>query len=499
MKKTRIFAAIGLTMVLAVTGCAAEGDTSTAAKDDITIGLSAEPANLDFTTTDGAAIPQALLDNVYEGLVTLSDDGEIEPLLAESWEVSDDNRTYTFTLADGVTFSNGDPFTAETVKWNIERVQSDAWTISLKSYMDVVDTVEVVDDTHVAVTLTSPSNDWLFRMTTRIGAMFTPNAVDDLANTAVGTGPFTVDSFTPGDSLVLAARSDYWGQTPALSTVTLRYFDDSNALNNALLTGGIDAISGLPSFDSMSLFSDTAEFTTYSGSTNSEVVLSLNNASGIFTDARVRQAVSYAIDRETLIQNATGGTGTLIGSMVPPTDPWYDASLVDAYPYDPAKARELIEEAGVAGETIRFRIPNLENVQAAAQQVQSDLTAVGLTVEIETLEFPAVWLEDVFTGHDYDMSIVTHVEARDILTYANPDYYWGFDNAEFQDLVSRADEGTTEEQTQYMRQAAKLLSDLAVSDWLYLQAYVTITAAGVTGLPVNLLGESLNVTNVSWS
>ena len=127
MKKTRIFAAIGLTMVLAVTGCAAEGDTSTAARDDITIGLSAEPANLDFTTTDGAAIPQALLDNVYEGLVTLSDDGEIEPLLAESWEVSDDNRTYTFTLADGVTFSNGDPFTAETVKWNIERVQSDAW------------------------------------------------------------------------------------------------------------------------------------------------------------------------------------------------------------------------------------------------------------------------------------------------------------------------------------------------------------------------------------
>ena len=92
-----------------------------------------------------------------------------------------------------------------------------------------------------------------------------------------------------------------------------------------------------------------------------------------------------------------------------------------------------------------------------------------------------------------------HEEARDILTYANPDYYWGFDNAEFQDLVSRADEGSTDEQTQYMRQAAKLLSDLAVSDWLYLQAYVTITAAGVTGLPVNLLGESLNVTNVSWS
>ena len=132
--------------------------------------------------TDGAAIPEALLVNVYEGLVKIDQTtGEIVPLLAESWEVSDDGRTYDFMLRDGVTFSNGEEFTADDVKFSIERVQSDDWTISLKSGMDVVESVEVVSPTQVRVELAEPSNSWLFRMTTRIGAIFDPSGVDDLA------------------------------------------------------------------------------------------------------------------------------------------------------------------------------------------------------------------------------------------------------------------------------------------------------------------------------
>ncbi len=496
----RITAALAIVVVSAValTGCAS-GSAAKSTATTATIGLTAEPANLDFTTTDGAAIPQALLDNVYEGLVTLNNDGEIEPLLATSWEVSSDNKDYTFTLADGVTFSNGDKFTAETVKWNIENVKSDKWTISLKSYMDVVDSVEVVDDTHVTVKLSKPSNDWLFRMTTRIGAMFDPDASTDLANTAVGTGPYTVAEFNSGDSLVLEQRDGYWGTKPALEKVTFKYFSDPNAENSALQSGSIDAISGLSSLDSMSLFSDTSKYTIQDGSTNAEVVLSMNNASGIFKDVRVRQAVNYAIDRQAIITNSTADTGKLIGSMVPPTDPWFDSSLVDAYPYDVDKAKELISEAGVEGATIRFRIPNLANVSAAAQQVQSYLTAVGFKVELDTLEFPAQWLDKVFTGHDYDMSIINHVEARDIATYADPTYYWGYDNAEFQSLVAKADAGTADEQVSYLKDAAALLSKDAVSDWLYLESYVSVVKPSLTGLPANQLGESLNVTDLAWS
>jgi peptide/nickel transport system substrate-binding protein len=122
---------------------AAGGEVSADQPTTLAVGLAAEPASLDFTTTDGAAIPEALLYNVLETLVKVdSVSGEIVPLLAEDYEVSEDGKQYTFTLREGVTFSNGDEFTAEDVAFSIDRVKSDAWTVSLKSAMDVVEDVE---------------------------------------------------------------------------------------------------------------------------------------------------------------------------------------------------------------------------------------------------------------------------------------------------------------------------------------------------------------------
>ncbi|MBX6723729.1 MAG: ABC transporter substrate-binding protein, partial [Dactylosporangium sp.] len=155
------------TAALAVTvaGCSSgSGGGSTSSEKTLAVGFVAEPANLDFTTTDGAAIPQALLVNVYEGLIKLDQDGNIEPLLAKSWEVSPDRTTYTFHLQDNVTFTNGKKFTADDVVFSINRVKTD-WKISLKSAMDVVANVEKKDDLTVVVTLSKPSNSWLYRMT----------------------------------------------------------------------------------------------------------------------------------------------------------------------------------------------------------------------------------------------------------------------------------------------------------------------------------------------
>src|SRR5690606_15362038 len=143
--------------------------------------------------------------------------------------VSEDRRTYEFTLREGVRFSNGAEFTAEDVKFSIERVKSDAWTISLKKGMDVVESVEVLSPTKVRVVLSKPSNSWLFAMTTRIGAMFSRTGVDDLANKPVGTGPYVLKSWRRGDSIVLERNENYWGEPPAIKTVTLRYFKDPTA------------------------------------------------------------------------------------------------------------------------------------------------------------------------------------------------------------------------------------------------------------------------------
>jgi peptide/nickel transport system substrate-binding protein len=474
-------------------GDAPEGGSGEETDDaSVVIGFAAEPANLDFTTTDGAAIPEALLVNVYEGLVKLDQDGEIVPLLAESYEVSDDGTVYDLFLRDGVTFSNGTAFDAESVVFSIERVQQE-WTIGLASSMDIVESVEAVDAHHAQVTLAEPSNRWLFDMTQRIGAMFTPDGVDDLANTAVGTGPYLVDDFVRGDRIDLVHNPDYWGESPDFSEVTLRYFNDATATNNALLSGDIDVIGTVQAPEGLSQFEDDTRFTIIEGATNGQVVLSFNHEREVFQDLRVRQAIRHAIDREVVRDTAWGGYGELIGSMVPPTDPWYE-DLTDLYPYDPARAEELLEEAGATDLQLDFRVPNLPYAVNAAQTVQSQLAQVGVAAEIEVLEFPAVWLDEVFTQRNYDMSVINHVEPRDIVQFGNPDFYWAYDNPEVQELLAEADRSDEDTHVELMREAARLISEDTAAEWLFLAPNLIIVGEGVQGVPENRVGEAFDLT-----
>ncbi|WP_147261797.1 ABC transporter substrate-binding protein [Pseudonocardia hierapolitana] len=461
------------------------------------IGLTAEPANLDFTRTDGAAIPEALLVNVYEGLVELNQQtGEIEPALAESWTVSPDGLVYDFTLREGVTFSNGEAFTADDVKFSIERVKSDAWTVSLKSGMDAVAGVEVVSPTHARVTLSRPSNSWLFRMTTRIGAMFDPSGVGDLANAPVGTGPYTVSEFRRGDRLVLTRRDDYWGEAPAIRQVDLQYFRDATAAVNALLTDGIDVIGTVQAPEALAQFDGDSRFQVIEGTTNGEVTLAMNNASGPTSDVRVRRAIAMAIDHQAVLDTAWAGRGALIDTMVPPTDPWHQP-LPDVTPYNPEAARALLAEAGTPNPSLRFRIANLPYAVAAAQVVQSQLAAVGIQTQIEPLEMPARWLETVFRNADYDLSIVAHVEPRDISTFGQPGYYWRYTNPEVQRLLADSETGSAEQQVDDLRQVGRLIAEDAAADWLFLLPNLIVADADVKGLPQNRIGEALDLTALS--
>lgn len=474
------------------------GEGSATTDEQLSIGLVAEPANLDFTTTDGAAIPQALLYNVYEGLVQLNQDGEVESGLAESWEVSEDNLTYTFQLAEDATFSNGEPFTAEDAKFSIERVSSD-WTVSLKAAMDVVDAVEVVSPTELTVTLKQPSNDWLYRMTTRVGAMFSQKGVDDLANDPVGTGPYDVSKWTRGDSITLIRNDEYWGEKPYFQSVTLKYFKDPTALNNALLSGTIDVIGTVQTPESLEQFENNDKYQVIEGTTNGEVVLSFNNESGPLQNLEVRQAVRHAIDREALVETCWAGRGELIGSMVPPTDPWYE-DLTDVYAYDPAKAEQLLQDSGQADQTLRLRIPTLPYAVACGTVVKSQLEQAGFTVELDQLEFPAAWLTTVFTDADYDMSIVAHVEPRDMATvFGDPRYYTRYGKPELQKLLSEADQAPPEEQVALMQEAARTLSEDAAADWLFLLPNLIVAEADVAGLPENAISESFDVTDLGRS
>ncbi|MCS4490555.1 ABC transporter substrate-binding protein [Corynebacterium sp. ES2775-CONJ] len=486
-----------------LSGCSAGSTASQSVHEQlsdsnaVTVGVSAAPASLDFTTTGGAAIPQALMGNIYEGLVRINQEGDIEPLLAQSWDKSPDGTEYIFYLREGVTFSNGDSFNAETARFSIERVLGDAWSNGLKKQMDVVDSVEVIDPLTLRVTLKRPSNTWLWAMGTLVGAMMSPNGVGNLAEEPVGTGPYTLDRWSVGTSLSLDAREDYWGDPPKNSRAVFRYFTDAIALTNAVRSNNIDAAIGIQSPELLDSLRADKNLSVEVGTTNGEALLSMNNARAPFNDIRVRQAVMYGIDRQAVIDTTWEGYGTDTGGTpVAPTDPWYTGT--SSYHYDLEKAQALMKEANAQGTPITISVPSLPYAQAASELLYSQLTDIGFKVTIESTEFPAVWLAKVYKAKDYDMSLIAHVEPRDIPNiFGNPDYYLGYNDKKVQNLLEAADQAPATEYPSMMKDVVAEIMAQAPADTLYNLPLVVVTRQGVCGIPINSVADGLLLADIS--
>lgn len=494
----RFLAVLALVSVFAVSACAA-GSTATrvgriADSDAVVVATFGAPASLDFTRTAGAAIPGALMKNVFEGLVQIDQDGAVQPLLAESWERSADGREYVFHLRHGVTFSNGDAFTAETAKFSIDRVKSDQWTNGLKSQMAVVESTQVLDAHTLQVTLQHPSNQWLWAMGTFVGAMMTPNGVADLAQHPVGTGPYVLDHWAVGQSITFTARPDYWGPAPANETAAIRYFSDAVGATNALQSGDVDVVWAMQSPELIDVLRARGNYHVDVGTTNGEVLLSMNNQRAPFNDVRVRQAVMYAIDRQAVINTAWDGYGVDTGGVpVPPTDPWFEKS--EQYPFDPDKARALLQEAGIteANNDITFTVPSLPYASAISELVVSQLKDVGLDVKIQSVEFPAVWLSQVLKGKDYDMSLIAHVEPRDLTTLFSKGYYLGYDDPVTADLFAQADAGSPEDYPRLMGEAVDRIMDAAAADTLFNFPNIVVAREGISGIEPNVRTDGIGL------
>ncbi|MFV0427955.1 MAG: ABC transporter substrate-binding protein [Arachnia sp.] len=483
---------------LLLSACTQPTSLPTSAKPVVLdIGATGEPLGLDPSTVSGAGTPFVLLYNVYETLVRLDSEGTIRPLLAREWNVSSDNLVYTFTLDREATFASGQPVNADAVVASFQRILDGTGSDTILAQMAPVESVVALDETKVEVTLAAPSNQWLYDMTGPAGIVYDPAGLTTIDTVPAGSGPFTFAEWEQGSFVKLERNDSYWGTEPRVNEVYFRYYADPNAMNTAMLSGQLDVISNLTVPESIDQFADTEQFKVLEGTTDGEVVLGFNHDTEALQNLQVRQAINYAIDREALVEAIWGGKGMLIGSMVPPTDPWYK-DLSQTYPYDPERAKQLLAEAGYAdGLTLRLRVPNLPYGPTAGRFIATQLREVGIEVELDELEFPARWLEVVFTQGDYDMTIVAHVEPRDLAKFADPTYYWHYDNPQFQDLVAEADAGTTDEQAQKLRQAAQLLADDAAADWLFLLPNLIITTTEVSGIEANATNLSFDLTHVS--
>lgn len=476
---------------LAAAGCA-----TNEVESRVTLGFTLEPTSLDISGTAGQSIPQVLLDNVYEGLLRVDENGQIVPGLAESYEVSDDGLRYTFTVREAK-FHDGTALSAQDVVWSLNRLLDDKATDILPTQLAQFAKVESVTANGSVVTLelSERDNDLLYNLTQRGGVIFKKDT-SDFANSAIGTGPFTFGAWDKGNSITLERFADYWGRRADTDTVVFRYFADATALSNAMLAGDIDVMTTVQSPETLTVFEARDDLKVLSGSTNCEVTLGMNNSRAPFDNAAVRKAVRQAIDKSALIDTAWGGYGMEIGSFVPPTDPWFE-DLTGVAPFDPNAARDALAKAGVKqGTPVTLDLPPINYATNSGEFIAAALNDVGFAVTIKPVTWEE-WLDRVFTKADYDLTIVCHIERNDMAIYANPGYYFRFDNREYQDLVAAAGTADTQKaRTESLRAAARILSEQSASDWLWLMPNLQVAQREIAGIVKTSVGDSYYVARI---
>jgi peptide/nickel transport system substrate-binding protein len=496
MKRSLTVVSAVVAAALLLAGCSSStGGASATGSDNATvyIGSLYEPQNLSNTQGGGQGVTEAFNGNVYEGLYKLTDDGKVVPLLAKDSVISGDGLTYTITLRDGVTFHSGKKLTSADVKSSVEAVTAPDSKSARKSSFTVIKDIATPDDKTVVFTLSQRSISFLYNLSY---IWIASSQAGDLTKTEDGTGPYVLDKWKQGSTLTLKRWNDYWGDKAKNAEVVFTYFTDATAENNALLTGGVDLITSVQSPDALAQFKGNKDFTVSEGTSTTKELLAFNDKVAPFDNTLVRKAVYSAIDTKKLLSSIWGDYGTLIGSMVPPTDPWYE-DLTGVNPYDLNLARQELAQAGLKdGFTFTLDTPSYDPHPAVAEFLQSQLAEVGITVKINTISADE-WYTKVFQQHDFQATLQEHVNDRDVVWYGNPDFYWGYDNADVQKWVADAEQATsTDEQTALLKKVNEQIAADAASAWLYLYPQIVVAASNVSGYGVNGLNSQFFAYNI---
>lgn len=468
-----------------------------AAKTDVTIGMQLEPPNLDPTGGAAAAIDEVVYANLFEGLTRFGSDGSVLPALAKSWTISDDGLTYAFTLHSGVTFHDGTTLDADDVIFSLDRAMAEDSTNAQKQLFANIKSVKNVFDV-VIIVLNNPDGNLLFNLAWGDAVIVAPESVDLLATAPVGTGPFKFKNWVQGDQIVLEKNAEYWGEPVKLEQATFKFISEPTAAFAAMMAGDLDAFPAFPAPENLPQFEADPRFNVIVGSTEGETILSTNNLQEPLDNVLVRQAIAHAIDRSAIIDGAMYGYGTPIGTHFAPHNPAY-VDLTGKSEYDPEKSKALLEEAGLAdGFTTTLKLPPPAYARRGGEIIASQLRAVGINVEISNLEW-AQWLEQVFKGKDFGLTIVSHTEPMDIGIYAKPDYYFQYDNADFQALIESFNvETDTEKRTQMMQEAQNIITDDYVNGYLFQLAKTGVASAKLKGLWENSPTQANDLTGVYW-
>lgn len=490
----------GVSVAALVAASALFNPLSAWAAGEVTFAQSVEPQGLDPTVGSPVAAGQVTWQNVFEGLVTIDHEGAIEPQLATDWTIAEDGLTYTFTLREGVSFHNGETFDSATAKFTLERIISEDSTNGQKKLYTSIESIDAPDATTLVLHLSTPTSDLLYWLGFPAAIMVEPTSADTNGATPVGTGPFKVDEWRKGDRVLMSAFDGYWGEAPALDSLTARFIGDAQAQAAALKSGQVQVIAEFAAPELFDQFTGDAKFKAVNGVGEMEVIAGMNNERKPFSDIRVRQALMKSIDRKMLIEAAQSGYGTAIGSHFSPASPFYE-DLTGEYAYDPEAAKALLAEAGYPdGFEFTFKVPNRTYAQRAAEIMQAYFQQIGVTAKIETSDFPATWIQDVFKDTNYDMTIIGHAEPLDIGIYSRHPYYFNYNSSEFDAVMETVAQASNEEdRAAGYKKAQEIVAKDLPALFLYSWPKLGVWDAKLEGVWENGPVPSNDMTDVRWS
>jgi len=479
MKRRLVFAAA----VAAVALLAWPAAYAQPKKDQLTLAMTLEPPGLDPTAGAASAIAEIVLYNVFETLTKINADGRTTPLLAESWAPSPDLKTWTFKLRSGVRYHNGEPLNAAAVKFSFERAAAKDSTNKDKAIFANIERIDTPDDTTVVLVLKNGNPDLLFQLGQATAVIVEPKSAAGNGTQPVGTGPYKLEAWARGASVTLARWDGYrHAKDVKLRRVVIRFIGDPAAQVAALLSGDVDAFPRVAAARSLKQFQGDKKYQVLIGGSRAKAILAINNKRKPLDDVRVRRAIAAAIDRQQVIDGSVDGFGVPIGSFYVPGAPGYvDTTALN--PFDIAKARALLHQAGVALPLeLAMKLPPTPYARQGGEVIAAMLAKVGIVAKIENVEW-AQWLSGVYGQKAYDLTVILHAEPLDFGNFARPNYYWNYESAEFNALWAKINATIQpEERNKLLAEAQRLVANDAVAAYLYQPTFITVANARLKGL-----------------
>jgi len=464
------------------------------------IAVGIDPDTLDPAGQTTTTV-QNMVDYVVETLVTVDDDGTVKGKLADSFETSDDGLTVTLKLKQGVTFHDGTPFNAEAVKFNLERIKDPAVKVPLGAPFKVIDSVTAVDDNTVEVKLSKPSPGFLSALSVTTAGMISPASITAEGNTnekyqhPVGTGPYTFDSYTAGESVTVQKYADYWGEEPYYDTVSFRIVPEAATRESLLLAGQVDMII-LPPVSDLEALQNNKDVEVQVAPSDRSIYIALDNQDPVLSNPQVRQALNYAVDKQTIVDSVLFGAAEVMDAPMAPS--LFGYCKTGSYDYDPDKARQMLADAGAAGAHLDLLTPSGRYVQdqQAAEAIAGYLRDVGLDVSVSTSDFPA-FLARVNAPHS-DQTVDAHLlgwappyldaefQMQMFRQATHPPAGLGtafYTNPQVEQLLAQADVETDRDarEKEYC-DASRIIWDDAPWIFLWTQSFPIVHSADVTGI-----------------